>query len=65
MVSVGKDRVFLSLRESRLDKADHASPVDAEYSSIEQLSSGPTIRGYVKAVSNVGVFVRLVTHCCV
>ena len=62
VVSLARDRVFLSLRKTRVDKIDHTHPdacvSDMEYNSVEQLSSGTIVRGYVKAVTRVGVFVR-------
>ena len=35
-------------------------PIDPEVRSVEDLEVGQLVRGYVKAASNVGVFVRQV-----
>eukprot|EP00731_Ephydatia_muelleri_P020460 Em0013g187a len=65
ILSVEGDKIELSLRASRTGeeviKAEAASkaPVDPELRSVEDLEVGQLIRGYVKASSNVGIFVRL------
>ena len=60
------DKIELSLRASRTgeevikDEAASKAPVDPEVRSVEDLEVGQLIRGYVKASSNVGIFVRSV-----
>lgn len=66
VLSVDDDKVELSLRASRTgeevikDKAPSKDPIDPEVRSVEDLEVGQLVRGYVKAASNVGVFVRQV-----
>ena len=66
ILSVDGDKIELSLRASRTgeevikDEAASKAPVDPEVRSVEDLEVGQLIRGYVKASSNVGIFVRSV-----
>ena len=58
-MSVSGDKMDLSLRASRV----HGNTVlrdspDQEITSLEDLPEGTVVRGYIKAVTNVGVFVR-------
>lgn len=39
-------------------KEEADTPPDPEITSLEDLAEGDVVRGYVKAVTNVGVFVR-------
>lgn len=51
--------VHLSLRESR--KAVGGAKVEArdpEITGLEDVEEGKVVRGYIKAVTDVGVFVR-------
>ena len=59
VVKVEGDRMDLSLRPSRLSpgQPEGDSP-DREITSLGDLSEGGVVRGYVKAVTAVGVFVR-------
>ena len=59
VVRVEGDRMDLSLRPSRLSpgQPEGDSP-DREITSLGDLSEGGVVRGYVKAVTAVGVFVR-------
>lgn len=50
-------RVDLSLRRSRLETG--VTPVDAAVSSLDDITPGQSIRGFVKNVANHGVFVSL------
>ena len=61
VVAVDEDKVDLSLRASRTGeqvKEEADTPPDPEIASLEDLAEGDVVRGYVKAVTNVGVFVR-------
>ena len=61
MVAADEGKVDLSLRASRTRdqvKEEADTPPDPEITSLEDLSKGDVVRGYVKAVTNVGVFVR-------
>ncbi len=67
MVGVDGDKVDLSLRTSRtgeklkvkkgVEPPEGVAP-DPEISSLEDLQKGEVVRGYIKAVTNVGAFVR-------
>jgi len=64
VVAVDGDKVDLSLRASRTGnqmeqvEGEADTPSDPEIASLEDLTEGGVVRGYVKAVTNVGVFVR-------
>ena len=69
MVRVEDGKLDLSLRHSRTgERADEAvltdqegvvnRSCDPEIQSVEDLEKGQLVRGYVKAVTDVGVFVR-------
>ena len=58
MVGLSGDRLDLSLRPSRIHGDDVRKPPDPEITSLEDLPEGVVIRGYVKAVTDVGAFVR-------
>ena len=62
VVRVAGDQMDLSLRPSRLSTSPPLgdSP-DPEITSLEGLPEGSIVRGYVKAVTAVGLFVRLAT----
>ncbi|XP_029990417.1 protein RRP5 homolog isoform X2 [Sphaeramia orbicularis] len=49
----------LSLRPSRLNPQQAKPAKDEEVLSVENLKAGQTVRGYVKSVSEQGVFIRL------
>ncbi|XP_026215037.1 protein RRP5 homolog isoform X2 [Anabas testudineus] len=49
----------LSLRPSRLNPQEAKPVKDPEVSSVDKLKAGQLIRGYVKAVGEQGVFIRL------
>lgn len=65
VLSVDGDKIELSLRASKTgeevikDRPASTDPIDPEVRSLEDLEVGQLVRGYVKAASNVGVFVRL------
>ena len=52
-----EDKVDLSLRASRTGE-QVKEEADPEIASLEDLAEGDVVRGYVKAVTNIGVFVR-------
>ena len=58
-MSVSGEKLDLSLRPSRTcgGSGVGGSP-DLEIASLEDVPEGTIVRGYVKAVTNVGVFVR-------
>ncbi len=61
MVSVDGSKVDLSLRESRLAacRGEAAGEVaDPVISGLADVQEGGVIRGYVKAITDVGVFIR-------
>ena len=58
VVSVAGERMDLSLRPSRDHGNAAGTPPDQEITSLEDLPEGTVVRGYVKAVTNVGIFVR-------
>ena len=56
-MGVNNGRIDLSLRESHL--GEEASDIkDPEITSISDLKVGKIIRGYVKAKTDVGYFIR-------
>lgn len=57
-MSVSGDKMDLSLRASRVHGNPLGDSLDQEISSLEDLPEGTIVKGYVKAVTNVGVFVR-------
>ena len=62
-MAVDEDKIDLSLRASRMGgrmegETDHDTSPDPEIASLEDLAEGRVVRGYVKAVTDVGVFVR-------
>ena len=66
MVGIDGDKVDLSLRTSRTGeklKVEGVEPPegvasDPEISSLEDLQKGEVVRGYIKAVTDVGAFVQ-------
>lgn len=64
VVGVTGDRMDLSLRVSRIRGDAVGESVDREIASLEDLPEGIIVRGYVKAVTNVGVFVRYHVMSC-
>ena len=62
VVGMEDGKVDLSLRPSRTGEHKVQSidtePVDAEVTSVEDLSVGQVLRGYVKAVTDTGNFIR-------
>ena len=64
MVSVAGEKMDLSLRPSRVHGDAAGTPLDREIASLEDLPEGTVVRGYVKAVTNVGVFVRYHMMSC-
>lgn len=52
----------LSLRSSRTgehkDRSPDDEPIDTEVGGVEDLSIGQVLRGYVKAVTDTGNFIR-------
>ena len=56
MVRVDKDKLDFSLRESRVRGDEEVR--DPEISDLGGLADGQIVRGYVKSITNVGVFVR-------
>ncbi|XP_057699966.1 protein RRP5 homolog [Corythoichthys intestinalis] len=59
LLSSENDKWHLSLRPSRLNPQQAKPPKDIEVSSVNDLQDGQLIRGYVKSVSEQGVFIRL------
>ena len=57
-MSVNGEKIDLSLRPSRVHGDDTGDFPDHEITSLGDLSEGSIVRGYVKAVTDVGVFVR-------
>lgn len=51
-----KGKLDLSLRDSRL--GGEVKVRDPEIQGLEDLKDGQLVRGYVKAVTDVGVFIR-------
>uniref|UniRef100_UPI0037E730AC protein RRP5 homolog n=1 Tax=Semicossyphus pulcher TaxID=241346 RepID=UPI0037E730AC len=49
----------LSLRQSRLNPQEAKPVKDIEVLSVDNLTAGQTIRGYIKSVGEQGVFIRL------
>lgn len=70
VVGIDGDKVDLSLRTSRTGeklKVEGVEPPegvasDPEISSLEDLQKGEVVRGYIKAVTDVGAFVHLGRH---
>ena len=59
VVRVLAEKLDLSLRPSRVSgDVMGNSPMDPEITSLEDVPEGTIVRGYVKAVTNVGVFIR-------
>ena len=58
VVRVCGDQMDLSLRPSRVSAHPVGDSPDREITSLEELPEGSIVRGYVKAVTAVGVFVR-------
>ena len=64
VVGVKGTKVDLSLRASRTGEElpfgleQGGGAIDPEISSLEDLPEGKVVRGYVKAVTDVGVFVQ-------
>lgn len=58
VVRVCGDQMDLSLRPSRVSTHPVGDSPDREITSLEELPEGSIVRGYVKAVTAVGVFVR-------
>lgn len=56
--SNGKSAV-ISTRPSRVAASDSADVTDPEISSISDLAKGQKVRGFVKAITNVGLFVTV------
>ncbi|CAN9509947.1 unnamed protein product [Ophioblennius macclurei] len=54
-----KGKWQLSLRSSRLNPQTAKPPKDPEVLSVHQLKEGQLIRGFIKCVSEQGVFIRL------
>ena len=63
MVHVEGDKLDLSLRNSRTNPSDKVEVRDPEIQELGDLVKGQVVRGYVKAVTDVGVFVRY-KLCC-
>ena len=66
ILEIAATKVVLSLRHSHLGETPQCLPKiaqdsqpDREILSIEDLEKGEILRGYVKAVSSVGVFIKL------
>lgn len=57
VVKVEGNRIDLSMRASRMGGAE-VEVRDPEIISLEDVEEGKVLRGYVKAISDVGVFVR-------
>lgn len=53
------NHLFLSTRASRLSPNDAKQPVDREINSIADLKVGDTVRGFIKSVTEHGLFVML------
>lgn len=51
--------IDLSLRPSRLNPEKETKIVDPEISSLEQLTVGQTVRGFVRGINDSGLFVAL------
>ena len=60
VVRVSGDQMDLSLRPSRLSGLPVGDSQDREITSLEDLPEGSVVRGYVKAVTAVGLFVRYI-----
>lgn len=57
MVRVDGDKLDLSLRESRV-QSEESEVRDPEISDLGGLVEGQVLRGYVKSVTDFGVYVR-------
>ena len=57
-MSVSGERIDLSLRPSRVSGEAGGDSPDCEITSLEDLPEGAIVRGYVKAATDVGVFLR-------
>ena len=57
-MKVSGEKIDLSLRPSRVSGQAEGDSPDREITSLEDLPEGVVVRGYVKAVTDVGVFVR-------
>ena len=62
MVGIAGERMDLSLRPSRVHGDTAEAYPDREITSLEDLPEGTIVRGYVKAVTDVGVFIRYVSR---
>ncbi|CDU23309.1 related to RRP5-processing of pre-ribosomal RNA [Sporisorium scitamineum] len=54
----GKSAV-ISTRPSRIDPSNSTNVTDPEVTSINDLTKGQKVRGFVKAITNVGLFVNV------
>lgn len=52
-------RIDLSLRQSRVNPSSKSKVVDKEVESVEDLEVGQQVRGFVKTISDGGLFVSL------
>jgi rRNA biogenesis protein RRP5 len=61
VIAVDRQRKLLTLstRHSRLHPKEAATVVDREISNVEDLAVGSSIRGFVKSVSDSGLFVTI------
>jgi len=57
VVKVDGKKIDVSVRNSRLGPVS-GKVQDPELSGLEDVEEGTVVRGYVKAVTDVGVFVR-------
>ena len=62
VVRLSGSEMDLSLRPSRVSTHPVGDSPDKEITSLEDLPEGSIVRGYVKAVTAVGVFVRCSTE---
>ena len=58
VVKVAGKKIDVSVRRSRRLDSESGKVEDPELNGIEDVEEGAVVRGYVKAVTDVGVFVR-------
>ena len=64
VVGIAGERMDLSLRPSRVHGDIAGAYPDQEIASLEDLPEGTIVRGFVKAVTDVGVFIRYHVMSC-